>query len=351
MNEWNPRQEIISAAHRWYWIAASILIGALLGWIVGFIWPAPFRASVDLYVGLNAHRATRNLYFAEVTEESLENLDDYKHWQMSQLNALVLSDEYLAETLKRLQIENPIWQEFEVPTLRDQLTVSWRNTGEWHFSALMEEPILSAQAVNIWIDVVVEKTNELITAARRLTLIVSELNAISGALVSAQTRQNLLLETKNNLEEWQSNLNQFPDDQPVSSLDHWSILAQVSITADWSPGWIAALEAAPSLGTFPIEYLNWLTQVIALMDAELAELPKTIEALNVDFIQLTDEYKMAADQSRALAGNFEVAKIKAQPPEVDHLRPTGTLMLIGGLFGLMILIIGWVIQITRKTER
>ena len=138
MNEWNPRKEIISAAHRWYWIAASFILGALLGWLVSFIWPAPYRATMDLYVGLNANRATRNLYITEVAQESFENLDDYKHWQMSQLNALVISDEYLVETLNRLQDDDSYWQGFDVLELRQVLSVAWRNTGEWHFSALTE---------------------------------------------------------------------------------------------------------------------------------------------------------------------------------------------------------------------
>jgi uncharacterized protein involved in exopolysaccharide biosynthesis len=66
MNIWNFRDEILAAAHRWYWVVASFLLGALLGWLVSFVWPAPYRATLNLYVGLNAYRATRDLYIAEV---------------------------------------------------------------------------------------------------------------------------------------------------------------------------------------------------------------------------------------------------------------------------------------------
>ena len=85
MNTWNPRQEILSAAHRWYWIVACFLLGALLGWLVSFIWPAPYRSTLDLYVGLNAYRASQDDYIAQAAGDQFSNLDDFKHWQQGHL--------------------------------------------------------------------------------------------------------------------------------------------------------------------------------------------------------------------------------------------------------------------------
>ena len=64
MNTWNLRQEILTATHRWCWIVASFLLGALLVWVVSYIYPAPYRATQVLYVGLNAYRA--NSWFGEM---------------------------------------------------------------------------------------------------------------------------------------------------------------------------------------------------------------------------------------------------------------------------------------------
>lgn len=350
MNNWNPRQEIILAAHRWYWIAASFLLGALLGWMISFIWPAPYRATMDLYVGLNANRAMRDLYIAKVAQESFENLDDFKHWQMSQFNALAMSDEYLGETLRRLQTEDATWQDMDVPALRKMLSVSWRNTGEWHFSAQAKESDISAHLVGVWSGVVLEKANESIAAARQLIIIDSELNAIDQTLVSAEYRRNLLTETQKILEEWVEILNIKTMDQPLLTSEHWSLLAQVAIVTDWNPGWITAFDAAPLIGSLPSDYLLWLNQVNALIDAELARLPSIIDTLEVEHKDLSVQYDLAADQSRALSGNLEVSQIKDEPPNVISLRPTGTLMLIGGLLGLLAWMMGWLVQITRKTK-
>ena len=157
MNTWNLRDEILTAAHRWYWMVGGFLLGMLLGWLVSFIWPAPYRGMVDIYVGLNAYRSHRDLYVMEVAENDFRNRDDYKNWQMDQLDALALSDEYLEETLSRLQVQDAYWQNLDVSDLREMLAIAWRNTGEWHFTALADEADLSAQAAVTWSDVVIKK--------------------------------------------------------------------------------------------------------------------------------------------------------------------------------------------------
>ena len=141
MNTWNLRTEILAAAHRWYWVVASFLLGALLGWLISLIWPAPYRAVQDIYVGLNAYRTTRDLYISEVAEAQFRNQDDYKNWQMGQLNSLAHSDEFLTETLFRLRETDQDWQEVDLSELRAMLAIAWRNTGDWHFSAQANKPI------------------------------------------------------------------------------------------------------------------------------------------------------------------------------------------------------------------
>jgi hypothetical protein len=272
MNTWNPREEILAAAHRWYWLVLAFLLGALLGWLVNFIWPAPYRAALDVYVGLNLYRSAHDPYIAEAAQipksSGYLNPDDYKHAQMSQLTALAFSDDYLGEALARLQAEDPAWADVDVPALREMLSIGWRNTGEWHFAATHADPQRAAQAVSAWVDVTTEKTSAAVEAAREVVIIDSELNAVAAALVDAE-------------------------------LD--------GRTAD-----AAALEARHN--------------------------------------ELAAGYNDAVARSRALAAALEVGPIKDAPPEVVHLRPTATLMLVGGLLGMLSLFIFWLVQISRSPQ-
>jgi len=350
MNTWNPRTEILAIAHRWYWVVASILLGALLGWLASVIWPAPYRAVQDIYVGLNAYRATRDLYIAEVSEQQFRNLDDYKNWQMGQLNALSLSDAFLVETLNRLQSEDNYWQEVDLPELRAMLAIGWRNTGDWHFSARTEGSTQAVQAVSIWSQVVIEEVALAVEAARQMVLIDSGLQAVSTALVELETRQILLQETQSSLNEWQIYLEMEPTDQPLPPSAHWGLLSQVTRAADWNNGWLSVLEAAPPPGSLPADYLAWLTQVSALIETELAILPTQIGALTLEQESLAKEYSEAADKSLALSANLVVKRLSSDPPRISHLRPTGTLILVGALLGLVVWGIFWLIQITRRMD-
>ena len=272
MNTWTPRIEILAAAHRWYWWIAAFLIGALFGYLVSFAWPAPYRATLDVYVGLNLYRSAHDPYIAAAAQipksSGYLNPDDYKHAQMSQLTALAFSDDYLAETLTRLQAEDPVWADVTVPALRDMLSIGWRNTGEWHFSAQFADSRLAEQAVMAWVQVVTEKTSAAVNAARDIVIIDSELNAVAEALVAAE-------------------LDGRSDDAAALKAQH--------------------------------------------------------DALAV-------KYSDAVARSRALAAALEIGPIKDVPPEITHLRPTGTLLLVGGLLAVLALFVFWLVRISRRLD-
>ena len=173
--------------------------------------------------------------------------------------------------------------------------------------------------------------------------------AISNELVNLEMRQILLDETQTALDASQISLVKEPTDQTLSPLLHWELLSQVTNAAGWNMGWLPILEAAPELGSLPEEYLTWLAQAEALIETELAVLPAQIETLSGEHAALAAEYNRAADDSRALSANLEVQSIKTEPPQVSRLRPTGTLMLIGGLAGLLVWVLFWLVGITRRT--
>ena len=350
MNTWNLRTEILSATHRWYWVVASVLLGALLGWLVSLIWPAPYRATQDIYVGLNAHRATRDLYLADVGLQQFRNLDDFKNWQMEQLNSLAVSDSFMTETLIRLRLADESWQEVDLPELRTMLSIAWRNTGDWHFSAQADSSGQAKQAVSVWSQVVIEEVALGVESAREMVAIDSRMQANSDELVDLESRLILLQETQTALDRWQIWLEAEPVDQPLPPLAHGSLFSLVTNAANWNMGWLTILESAPPSGSLPVDYLVWLVQVRVLLEAEMAAIPAQIEALIREYEVLTLKYAKVADGNRGLSGNMEVGQIRSEPSQITQIRPTGALVLIGSLLGFLVLGIIWLVQITRRTE-
>jgi hypothetical protein len=350
MNTWNVRTEILLAAHRWYWLVASFLVGALLGWIISLLWSSPYLAVQDVYVGLNAYRATRDLYIAEVAEEQFRNLDDYKNWQMGQLNSLALSDEFLSETLIQLQGVDQSWQNIRLPELRSMLAIGWRNTGDWHFSAQAENPDEALQAVSVWSEVVIEKVALAVEAARQLIEIDAQLQAVSQYLTALNTRQVLLQETQSAVQKWRELLVSNWVDKSLPPAKHWLLISQVANAASWNIGWVSIMEDAPVFSSFSEEYLNWLDQVDAMIESELSTLPAQISKLTREQESLNKEYRKSADESKALSANLNVEILNNEQPQVTELRKTGMMMIIGGLLGVLVWGFGWLVRVTRRTE-
>src|SRR5512145_683587 len=107
--DWSLREDLLAAAHRWYEIIAFCLAGALLGALLAYLWPTPYRASRELYVGLNVYQAAQDRSASQVAGLVFLNANDYKNWQMASLNSVVFMDVIIDDTLARLQAINPYW--------------------------------------------------------------------------------------------------------------------------------------------------------------------------------------------------------------------------------------------------
>ena len=146
MNNWNLRTEILKISHQWYQVVIFCVVGGLGGLGLGKVWPSPYRVSTDIYVGLNAYRSPYDNYIANVSQQEFRMVDDYKNWQMEQLNALILSDAFLEDTISKLATNTPEWIGSDTQDLRPMLAVMWRNPGDWHLSVETNNQINYSQS-------------------------------------------------------------------------------------------------------------------------------------------------------------------------------------------------------------
>ena len=255
MNTWNLRDEILAITHRWYVIFAFILLGSLLGWGAAMLWPTPYRATRDIYVGLNAYRSPYDAYAASLAGQSFRMVDDYKNWQMEQLNDLVLSDPFIQETLDQLAAEDAYWSGLKPQDFREMAGLRWRNVGEWHLFVEAADQARAVQAVTAWETIISEKVTLAVDHARQVVGLDIQMTALAEARVQSELRQAALGSALNDLTSWQAELNSNPVDQLVPSFDHWDILGVVSQAVAWEPAWDRVMENAPSVGA-PIRHLS-----------------------------------------------------------------------------------------------
>ena len=155
--DWTIREEFYKAFHQWPSMIAFFLLGCLLGWLAYFVWPPNYQATAQISVGLNPYRTFSDTAFLALAKPKFRNLDDYKNWQMSQLETIIYTNQFIDPTLDLLRTEDPYWQAIDREELRSMLSVGWRTTGLWDLKAEHREALRATQAAESWSKVTIDR--------------------------------------------------------------------------------------------------------------------------------------------------------------------------------------------------
>ena len=347
LNQWTLRDVVLTATHRWYIILAFILAGALIAVLVAFAWPSPYRATADIYVGLNAYRAAEDQYVDSYANFNFTNLDDYKHWQMSQLSLLILTDDYLGETLSRLQAEDAYWSQVDIPSLRKMLHAYWRNAGQWRLVVQNRDPNRAEQAVQAWRTVIFEKTSSAITTSRELFNLDLQIKEITKQQIETKTRQEDLVNIENYLSGWADKLSNLPPSETLTVAERWRLYALVASAANLGPEWRSLLGGIPPENADGAAYLPWLSQVLPAVDQEIADQKTHLQDLDKEHSEAMAKWDAAVEAGHGLSATLIVEAPSNAPAQISAERPVSAAMIIGGLLGL----IAWGIYTLARIAR
>jgi hypothetical protein len=349
--EWSVRDEIYAATQRWYWIILCCLVGSLIGWAVVRIWPSPHRVSKELFVGLNVYQGSDDKIARERSGLPLANANDYKNWQMSSLNTLIYTDPVLDETLRRLRIQDPpYWNTVERDELAGMLHAFWRNAGKWRLVAEHNNPTFATEAVILWQDVIVEQVHTSVAAAKEALETDLQMQATAGAQAGAADQVAALTDTQDRLEELHAGLSV---GSPRTILD-----APTRMLIWQAAAPVVATEAGRLLGeSFPAaeaparDYLEWIGQVMPLIDAELGGAHWQYQVHAARYEELAQQYAQAADASLGLSAELLVQKISDRRLNASQVRPAGQAMLIGAGLGLIAWFLGFLVRPALQAAR
>ena len=335
MQTFSLRSEILHAAHRWPVILIWILLGSLLGWAYVQLRPPLVQAEAQLYVALNPYRAPEDANAAGFASFQFLNADDYKNWQLSQLNALALSDEYLQETLNRLQAQSPEWQELTPADLREQLSLEWRNTGNWHFKARGQQAEPLSALAQTWAAVTAEKVQAAIQASQQVLFVDIQLQALAQAQTDLLLRQQAYLTAQASLAAWQQNAQALPTTEALPQASRQELktllLQAYPDEQDWgSLGLSFPGEQAPAA-----EYLALGEQIAAHIKSDLNLLETQLTDLAAEIEAQRSLYTQAAGASWGFAPSLVLEDLSSQPPAVSGERPAALASLAGGLLALI----------------
>ncbi len=321
--DWNFRAEIIEISHRWPIIVAFILVGSLVGGLLAYAQPSPYQAESRWHVTYNADVSPRNP-------------DDWKNWQMEQLDILIHSDSVLQETLTRLQAQDPAWADTTLDKLAASTHTYWRNAGEWR---LVAEALTSGQAaalVDTWGQVSLEQLDQALSHASETLYRSIRMDEIATNLVALNLDIASLSQIQAALNTWIQDTNGGDASQPLDPRDRWLLLSRVSGAAGWDSVEISLLEETPAPDAPASEYLPWVDRSLISIAQRLEVMAEQYNQLKAEYDRLYAEHAVQLEESRGLTAYLSAGPLDQEDNQAQRVRSTGSMAFVGGLLGLLV---------------
>jgi hypothetical protein len=161
-----------------------------------------------------------------------------------------------------------------------------------------------------------------------------QLQATSTAQTQAQTRMAELTKLRDLLQTWRTDISETAHQKP--DVDQYLAIHNYLTTAAADEFWSLLLQEFPTQDAPQQAYALWLDRVDGYLDVETQIQQTQIDTLEESRQRLTDQYEVASQKSQGLSADLLVDKITDDEPEQSIVRPTGQLMLIGSILGLIL---------------
>ena len=329
-------------------MVAFFALGCLLGGLLAYLWPSYFKATREIYVGLNAYRTYSDTSFLALAKPRYANIDNYHYWQMNQLNTILSTDSLIQETLDELRTLDPYWESMDIEEFRRLLDTDWRTAGAWSLNVSHPDKARALQALDVWSSIAVKRVQSAVSSSRLTFMTDQELEQAAEGLFGARQRQQTLAASQAGLKDWLKLSTSLPQNQPLSPIERWRVFSATSALALDDPAWRTILESQPDAEALPESYRDWVSLVQQQIDLELAALPSHITTLEQERAALEEQYSAESALSLGLSPNIEIEQIGK--PSSRIVRPTTTLILAGGFIGLLLWLLIELVKITRRVQ-
>ena len=329
--------EILDISHRWSQVFLAFLLGSLLGWGAAFLFPTPYRAQNDLYVAYNGDAIYRNS-------------DDFKNWQFGELDAYIVSNDVLGETIDRLRQQDPYWKDFAPKDLKPHLRTYWRNAGRWRLVVEWRGRKYAEQLSRTWTDVVLEKTSQAAVHAQAVLSLGAQIEAHSRDEVVLRLQTTQLAQVRAAMQAWRDAHSAQPG-LSVDTLSRWRIQFLASSLAGLLPGELPLLAQFPPPEAALQDYLPEVDQALIALDEQLVVVQRQATDLSTEHEALVAKWEEESKAAHNLTANLQVEPLAVENEAAQPVRPTSQMALVGGLLGVLVWGLLWLARPLRKVGK
>lgn len=349
MGTWSLKEEFSRLAENWITLTVVIIAGGMLGWISSLVYPAPYSATIPINVLINAYRAEDDSYILSYTGLDLTNLDDYKNWQMLQLEFLATSI-FSNSALEELQTTDSHWSEYDLDNFRENIHINWRNTGLWELEVIHPDAAYAEQAVLVWRDHIVTRVQEAVSRSGGLIPLGEALNEIASDRADLEVRLSLLEAALGNLIAEKGRFAELEQDYHLTPAESWELWATAALVADTTEAWQILLDGMPEQGNPAAQYLDWIDSAVATVRTEIDHVNEATLLLDANVEGEVSDYETESKLSLGLSANLYVEAPTNIEPEVSRLTQTGLFILLGSGISLLAYF-GYHLIMTSREEK
>ncbi len=276
-------------------------------------------------------------------------MDDYKNWQLSQVDAIATSERVAKLTLEKLRDLDPYWEGVSVAEFQELQELFWYDVGKWRLQFQAPENEHALQGVQAWREILLLDLSRLILESEDLLELEGRMRASNSAISQLETRvtemELLITEIAAVRVELESaDPQQEMDDSPREDL--WLLIAGA---AEEDVLWTQVLDEIPEKDQSHLDYIHWIDQVLTAVESDLEGHQAIMEELSNDHILLTEDYLREIEEARGLSASLYIEE-EGTKPKIIKTYPDTQIAFLGSLVGLLIYIIVWVMFSDRQRE-
>jgi hypothetical protein len=349
MDSWKLRDTILKSLSQWYLILAVMVVGGVIGLAMSYLVPAPYRATQDIYLGIDVSRVNEMEYIIPLAEEEPLNLDDYKNWQLKQAADILKSDQVLNKALKQLQENGQGWEDFTLADFRKAADIYWYDAGTWRLEVTLPQKDQAVEAVEAWMDSGHAKISELLEISHQGYDLDQEIWTINLAISDQKRERARLITFTDSCQTWITQLEGLDGSATITSTVSDDLQNWLSLYSSESSYWQTLLADSPDEYRSNHEYVSWLEAKLAQAADSLDEIQKQMDILQAEKDLILPAYQQYLADSLGLSSNL-VLLPDVSAVGVERVYETGSLTIGGACLGLLAWILFAIMQIRSQEE-
>jgi hypothetical protein len=349
MEGWTLRDELVRTIKEWYLVLGFVVLGALIGLSLAYIFPAEYTASADLYAGIDITRVNEMDYLIPLADEEPLNLDDYKNWQMKQLSDVLVLDLVLEEVLDQLKESDPSWIDVTLGDFRTKIDIYWYDTGIWRLEVSNKDPGLAEMAVQTWLDVSYSTISERLIKAEQVTALDLDLQTNKSASAVKKSEIAQIQSFQSSAEEWLNLFSTLPQDETLPDERLEELQAWVLVYLKGQGDWSIPMGGFPGENQSVADYAVWLQTALTGSSIALEEISNQYDLLIEEREEILPDYYQALDDALGLSANI-VLESNTSIPSVGQSRNVGSNVIGGAFLGLMAWLVFAIVRIRGQND-